>query len=83
MSKKKFTGVVVSDKAQNSVVVAIERIVAHPKYGKLLKRTKKIMADKNGIEITVGDLVKIEETKPISKRKNFIVIKMEKNNGTT
>lgn len=68
----------------NSVVVAIERKVPHPRYGKLLTRTQKLMADKNGIEVVVGDMVKIEETKPMSKKKNFKVVKKEGDaHGTT
>lgn len=83
MAKKVFIGEVVSDKAQNSVMVVIERKVTHPKYGKLLKRTKKLMADKNGMEVKLGDTVKIEETRPMSKKKNFKVVGKEKQNGTT
>ena len=74
MSKKKFVGKIVSDKMVNTVVVAIERKVAHPRYGKLLKRTKRLLVDTNNIEVSVGDKVVIEETKPISKSKNFKII---------
>lgn len=77
MSKKTFIGKIISDKMVNSVIVAIERKVPHPRYGKLLTRTQKLMADKNGIEVVVGDVVKIEETKPMSKKKNFKVVKKE------
>lgn len=79
MAKKVFTGTVVSNKAQGSAVVAIERKVAHPKYGKLLKRTKKIMVDASSFsEVRIGTVVKIEETKPLSKNKNFKIIKIIK-----
>ena len=79
MSKKQFSGKVVSDKMVNTVVVAIERKVAHPRYGKLLKRTKRLLADTNGMTVTLGEAVIIEETKPISRSKNFkIVEKVDK-----
>ncbi len=74
MSKKTFEGKIISDKMNNTVVVAIERKIAHPRYGKLLKRTQKLMADKNGLEVVVGDIVVIEEIKPMSKNKNFKVV---------
>lgn len=84
MANKVFTGTVVSVKGQNSIVVAIERMVAHRKYGKLLKRTKRIMADtssfyegRKDMEMVVGDIVKIEETRPISKNKNFKIVSKE------
>lgn len=76
MAKKIFTGDIVSDKALSSVVVVLQRVVAHPKYGKLLKRTKRILADKNGMEVKIGMTVEIEETRPLSKKKNFKVIKI-------
>jgi small subunit ribosomal protein S17 len=76
MSKKIFTGIIVSDKTQNSIVVAINDKVAHPRYGKLLKRTKRLMADTNGMEVSIGMTVQIEEIRPMSKKKNFKVIKI-------
>ena len=75
--KKTFYGKIISDKMNNTVVVAIERKVAHPRYGKLLKKTQKLMADKNGMEVVIGEMVKIEETKPMSKNKNFKVVGKE------
>lgn len=77
MSKKTFIGKIVSDKMANTVVVAIERKVAHKRYGKLLARTQKLMADKNGMEVVMGDIVKIEEIRPMSKNKNFKVLGKE------
>ncbi len=69
-----MTGTVVSTKMQGTVVVSIERKVAHKLYGKLIKVTKKIKADKNGMDVKEGDVVVIEMTRPISKDKNFKVI---------
>lgn len=81
MAKKIFTGKVISDKMVGTVMIAIERKVAHPRYGKLLKRTQKLMADKNGMEVKTLDMVVIEEIKPMSKNKNFKVIKVIKKEG--
>ena len=79
MTKKMFIGNVVSDKMQKTIVVAIERMVKHPIYGKLIRKTKRLKADSNGIEVKVGDFVKIEETRPLSRDKYFKVIeKVEK-----
>lgn len=75
--KKTIKGTIVSNKMQNTVVVAVERKVAHKLYGKLIKVTKKIKADTNGMELKEGDVVVIEATRPISKDKSFRVIKKE------
>lgn len=74
MAKKKLTGVVISDKMQKTVVVEVERIKEHPKYKKRYKIHKKYKAhDENG-GFCIGDKVVIEETKPISKDKKWVVI---------
>ncbi len=75
MSKKKLTGIVVSDKMQKTVVVNVERIKEHPKYKRRYKSHKKYKAHDENKEYKVGDKVVIEETSPISKDKHFIVIK--------
>lgn len=74
MAKKTFIGKVVSDKMQKTVVVEVERKVAHPVYKKLMRKTKKIKADTNLMALKVGDMVKIQETKPISRDKHFKII---------
>lgn len=74
MSKKIFLGKVVSTKMTNTVTIAIERKVPHPRYGKLIKKTQKFLVDTNGMEVVLGEIVKVEEMKPMSKRKNFKVI---------
>lgn len=76
-NKKTMTGTVVSAKMQNTVVVAIERKVAHKLYRKLIKVTKRIKADTNKMDVKEGDLVVIEQTRPMSRGKNFRVIKKE------
>ncbi len=78
MARKIFTGIVVSNKMKNTVLVKMEREVPHPRYGKLIKKTGKLMADTNGVEFAIGDVVVIEEIKPMSKNKNFKVVRKTK-----
>ena len=74
MSKKLLQGIVVSDKMQKTVVVQVERIKEHPKYKRRFKIHKKYKAHDQNQEYHVGDRVEIEETKPISKDKNWKVV---------
>jgi len=74
---KTITGTVASVKMKNTVVISVTRKVPHKRYGKLMKVTKRIKADTNGIQISEGDLVTIEQTRPISRDKFFKVIKRE------
>lgn len=67
-------GSVVSDKMQDTVVVSVERYVKHPKIGKYVRLKKKFKAHDKGNTKSVGDVVSIQETKPISKDKHFIVL---------
>lgn len=71
---KQFSGTVVSDKMKDTVVVSIERYEKHPKYGKYIRHRKKFKAHDSGNTKKIGDKVVIQETKPISKDKRFIVI---------
>lgn len=73
--RKKLQGTVVSDKMQNTVVVEVNRIVAHPIYKKRRAISKRYKAHCKTGEYTEGDRVEIEETKPISKDKRWKVIK--------
>jgi len=73
-SKKVIKGVVVSDKMDKTVVVKVTRFVEHKKYGKRIKKTKNYKAHDELNTKKVGDLVEIEETKPISKDKKFKII---------
>lgn len=70
-------GIVESTKMQKTVVVKIESMVKHPLYKKLIKRSKKIKAH-DEIGVSVGDKVKIVETKPLSKDVNFKVMEVIK-----
>ena len=73
-SKRVLRGVVVSDKMQDTVVVAVSRYVKHPKYKKYVKHVKKYHAHDKGNNFATGDKVEIQEAKPISKLKRFEVI---------
>ncbi len=72
---REFRGTVVSSKMKDTVTVAVERYVKHPKYQKFQRRTKKFLAHDEGNTAQEGDVVTIRETRPISKRKTFIVVK--------
>jgi small subunit ribosomal protein S17 len=74
--RKQRTGVVVSDKMDKSVVVEIERLVKHPKYGKFVKKTTKFMAHDETDDCKMGDTVSIMETRPLSKSKCWRVVKI-------
>lgn len=72
-----FRGTVVSTKMQDTITVAVERYVKHPKYKKYLRRTKKFLVHDHGNTAKDGDIVEIRETKPISKRKHFELVAAE------
>ena len=74
MPKRVLTGNVVSDKGDKTVVVLVERKVKHPLYGKIIRRSKKYHAHDEGNEYKAGEVVRIEETAPISKLKTWKVI---------
>ena len=71
---KTLSGTVVSNKMKDTVVVSVERYEKHPKYGKFIRRRKKFKAHDVGNTKSVGEKVKIVESKPISKDKHFVVI---------
>lgn len=73
-SKQKFTGVVVSDKMNQSVVVRIDSKKRHPKYHKAYTVSKKLTAHNPGNLAKKGDTVVVEATRPISKTKRFVVV---------
>jgi len=77
MPKRILQGVVVSDKQEKTVVVKVERRFTHPLFKKTVRRTKNYHAHDEAGQYKVGDLVSIEETKPISKLKRWIVIAAE------
>jgi small subunit ribosomal protein S17 len=69
-------GRVVSDKMDKSIVVAIERTVKHPIYGKYVKRTTKLHAHDENNECGLGDKVEIAECRPLSKTKSWTLVKV-------
>ncbi|HVM73603.1 MAG TPA: 30S ribosomal protein S17 [Candidatus Paceibacterota bacterium] len=75
---KTFEGVVVKSAMKDTVTVSVERYVQHPKYKKYLKLSKKFLVHNPGNTLTVGEKVTIKETRPISKRKHFIVVEQSK-----
>jgi small subunit ribosomal protein S17 len=74
MPKRVLTGTVVSDKADKTVVVRVERRVKHPLYGKIIRLSKKYHAHDAANEFHVGEIVRIEECAPISKLKTWTVV---------
>ena len=74
MPKRILQGVVVSDKQDKTVVVSVERQVMHPVYRKFIKKSKKYAAHDEINQFKVGDVVRIEESRPISKNKSWTVI---------
>jgi small subunit ribosomal protein S17 len=71
MPIKEKTGIVVSDKMQKTIVVAIETKITHKKYGKIISKTKKYKAHDENNECKLGDIVNIVETRPLSKTKRW------------
>lgn len=74
-NKKRLKGVVVSNKMDKTAVVSVTRFVKHPKYDKFVKISKKYKAHDADNSAVVGAQVEIEETRPISKDKNFTIVK--------
>lgn len=72
--RKTRIGVVVSNKMEKTITVAIERQVAHPIYKKYFKKTTKFMAHDEKNECSIGDTVKIAETRPLSKNKRWRLV---------
>jgi small subunit ribosomal protein S17 len=77
MSKKIFNGVVTSTKMNKTVAVLVETVKSHPLYDKKVKSSKKFMAH-NELEVSEGDLVVIQESKPFSKNVKFEVVRIIK-----
>ena len=76
--KRRETGMVVSSSRDKTITVLIERIVKHPRYKKILKRSTKLHAHDENNECQQGDLVLIEECRPISKSKSWKLFSVEK-----
>ncbi|RXK81371.1 30S ribosomal protein S17 [Filimonas effusa] len=74
--RKTRTGVVSSNKMTKTITVAVERKVKHPIYGKFVKKTTKFHAHDEKNEATIGDIVKIMETRPLSKTKRWRLVEI-------
>ena len=74
--RKTRTGKVVSNKMQKTIVVAVEDHVKHPLYNKIVKRTYKLKAHDENNESNIGDIVKVMETRPLSKDKRWRLVEI-------
>jgi small subunit ribosomal protein S17 len=74
--RKVREGLVTSNKMDKSIVVSVERKLKHPKYGKFLKRTTKLMAHDEKNECNIGDRVRVMETRPLSKNKCWRLVEI-------
>lgn len=74
MQKKKLKGTIVSDSMEKTIIVSVDRFVKHPKYKKYVKKTKRYKAHDEKEEYNVGDVVMIQECRPLSKDKHFTVL---------
>ncbi len=75
-NRKVREGLVTSNKMDKSIVVGVERKLKHPKYGKFLKRTTKLMAHDEKNECNIGDRVRVMETRPLSKSKCWRLVEI-------
>ena len=75
-AKAELTGMVVSDKMEKTVVVAVERKVRHELYGKSQRKTSRFLAHNEGNEAKIGDRVNIAESRPLSARKRWVVTRV-------
>lgn len=73
MAVKERVGLVVSDKMQKTVVVAVENRAPHPKYGKIVVRTRRYKVHDEENQCRTGDRVRIQETRPLSRTKRWVV----------
>ena len=74
--RKVRIGRVVSNKMEKSCVVAVERKVKHPKYGKFMKKTTKLMVHDEINECGIGDTIRVMETRPLSKNKRWRLVEI-------
>lgn len=74
--RKERIGVVVSDQMDKSITISVELRMKHPKYGKFVKKSRKYMAHDENNDCGIGDTVKIMETRPLSKNKNWRLVEI-------
>jgi len=75
-NRKEIVGKVTSDKRDKSITIIVERKIKHPLYGKVMKKSKKFQAHDENNECKEGDIVKVMETRPLSKTKRFRLIEI-------
>jgi small subunit ribosomal protein S17 len=75
-SRKVIIGKVLSNKMEKTIVVSVERKVMHPKYGKFIKMTSKFKAHDEKNECAIGDIVRVMETRPLSKDKRWRLVEI-------
>ncbi|MCL1910703.1 MAG: 30S ribosomal protein S17 [Leptospirales bacterium] len=75
-NRKQLTGKVVSNKMDKTIVVQIDELVMHPLYKKSVKRTKKVKGHDEKNECSIGDLVRVAETRPLSKEKRYRLVEI-------
>jgi len=78
--RKRLVGRVVSDKMEKTVVVRVEHTVRHPRYGKVMRRSKKHKAHDEASACRVGDVVRIVESRPLSREKRWVVEEIVRRN---
>lgn len=76
--RKEFSGTVISDKMQKTIIVRIMRLAKHVKYGRIVKRYSKFKVHDEKSIAKVGDIVRIQETRPLSKDKHFRLVEVTK-----
>ena len=74
--RKSRVGIVVSDKMDKTIAVSVERRLQHPIYGKYVKKNKKFIAHDENNECGIGDIVRIQETRPLSRRKRWRLVQI-------
>ena len=82
MSTKEKIGIIVSDRMQNTLIVAVSDRIKHKRYDKVIARTKRYAVHNKEFNVKVGDKVRIQETRPISKTVNWIVSDLLKKSST-
>ena len=82
MTAKEKIGIVVSDKMKDTRIVAVNDRIMHKRYKKVITRTKRYAVHDSTFESSIGDQVKIRETKPISKTKNWVLISVLRKSAT-
>jgi small subunit ribosomal protein S17 len=83
MAVKEKVGIVVSDKMQNTCIVAVNDRVMHKRYGKVITKTKRYPVHDSDFNSSIGDKVRIRETRPLSKTKNWVITNILRKSSTS